>query len=320
MNNRLQLLLSQSPVTTYRWPFPEPNLATEFEQLCREQLGRGGRDVRIVEGFAIIDGVPGIHALHNLADTCAKLPTSEWRREIETHLQRSWPKNIQKIIDDVFEATPEQNAERLVVRLRRKNSMLNEVAEDYVWREDLPGLTTALALDVGGSIIGVPRNITCIWKLPDDQLFARALDNVPKFCDARPCGFVLPPPMRMRCDFMEGGAYAATRALRFQDTPLSKGKHGNILGLPVRDSLISWPIDEWPSEDVLGSLFSMAMGRHAEGPYPVTKHLYWLRPDGGFELQRCVPKDGKLMLLASTGFAQLRDQLRGESACDERAR
>ena len=99
-------------------------------------------------------------------------------------------------------------------------------------------------------------------------------------------------------------------ALRLGDLPMSKGQNGNLLAMPVRDSLLSWAIDSWPSDEQIGLAFHLARGRHAMGPYRVSNQLYWRRPDGVFEMQRCLPTSRGLRLVASVGFAQLRARLR----------
>ncbi len=310
MQNRCSFPDSKPQEPNNPWPFRDPAQTTEFERLCREALSAGGRDVRIVEGYALVAGQPGVHGLRNLAEHCAQLPQSMWENEIREHLALSAPERLRAIEDQVCNGGFESNASKLVVRLYPDSSSKDPGVAGCVHREDIPGLCTVLAVDMDRSIVGVPRALADAWGQSDDALFARALQNLPKHCTGKPCGFVLPKPMALRFEFLEGGPYAAASALRFDDLPLPKGRHGNLIGLPVRDSLISWAIDSWPSDDVLGSMFSMAHGRNGDGPYPVTRHIYWRRPDGVFEMQRSLPTSRGLRLVASTGFAQLRARLR----------
>lgn len=292
-----------------QWPFASQELATEFEQLCRDALTKDGRDVRIVDGCAFVAGQPGKIGLHNLADICAQLPQATWPMTIAEHLALSEGTRVQSLVDNLTGGSFEQLAEFLVVRLYPPPSEGGFHQEDFVQREDLPGLHTVLAIELCGSMMSVPRPVADLWGVPDEELFARAMQNVAKFCEGQPCAMEMPRPVRSRFEFLEGGSYAAVGALRFDKLPFRVGRHGNLLGLPVRDSLISWPIDEWPSDELLGAMFAMAQGRNQDGPYPVSRHLYWRKPDGTFEAQRGMGQGARVRLAASIGFAQLRSRL-----------
>ena len=299
-----------SPDPDYRWPFPDPAQVVEFERLCRESFSAGGRDVRIIKGFALVEGHPGLHGLGNLADECAQLPQPMWRDVIQRHARLSGFDNMVRISTQISLGGFEQNADRLSVRLYPEAAGAEPGVADCVQREDLPGLRTVLAVDVGESIAGLPKLVAQTWAKSDDELFARAIQNMPRLCQGEYYGMRMTRPKGALMEILEGGPYAATAALRFDELPLAKGRHGNLVALPVRDSLLSWPIDEWPSDDQIGLAFHLARGRHEMGPYRVSNQLYWRRPDGVFELQRGLSTSRGMRLVASVGFAQMRARLR----------
>lgn len=307
MSNRLSQSAHESPSS--RWPFGTRELAAHFERLCRDALAPDGEGVRIQDGIATVAGSPLRHALDNLAATCNQLPVAQWPAVIAQHFLKASPSSLQALTSLLLDGAFEEQQHRLVVRLQQEHSLPPPLAALHVHRCDLPGTWTLLAIDLGPSIVLVPRFLALRWNVPLDRLFARALQNLPGHCDAEVASLRLPPPVSTQMDFLEGGSYAAAAALRLQDCNLRLGVHGNLVCTPVRESLISWPIDEWPSDHVLRAMFRMAAGRHDEGPYPVSPHVYWRRPDGGYELQRGRQDGTSLQLLATPGFADLRCRL-----------
>lgn len=299
---------SQDP--DYRWPFPDPAQGIEFEQLCRESFSEGGRDVRILKGFALVEGTPGLHSLHNLADECAQLPQAMWREVIGRHAKLSGFDNLNRIANQISLGGFEQNAPNLSVRLYPESSASTTGVSECIQREDIPGLRTVLAVDVGQSIAGLHKIVARNWGKTDDELFARAFQNLSRLCQGDYFAMQAAQQRGPRLEILEGGPYAATAALRMGELPVAKGQHGNLVAMPVRDSFLSWAIDSWPSDENICGILQIVRARHAIGPYRVSNHLYWRRPDGVFEVQRCLPTSRGLRLVASVGFAQLRARLR----------
>lgn len=307
MSNRLH---SRHPdPAASRWPFADAALGQHFERLCREALARGGEGVVIADGIATVAGSSVRHGLDNLAATCNQLPLAQWPAVIAQHFLKSSPPSLRALTEAMLDGRFEDQQHRLVLRIQPENSLPLPLAAMHLHRVDLPGTWTLLALDLGASIVLVPRFLADRWGQPVEHLFLRALQNLPGYCDAEAASLRLPAPVATQMDFLEGGSYAAAAALRLKDCNVRLGTHGNLVCTPVRESLISWPIEECPSDHVLRAMFRMAGARYAEGPYPVSPHVYWRRPDGGYEVQRGRGEGESLQVLATPGFADLRRRL-----------
>lgn len=292
------------------WPFADPALGAHFERLCREALSPGGTGVAIEDGIATVSGSGVRHGLDNLASTCNQLPVPQWPSVIAQHFLKSSPASLRAITEAMLDAPFEDQQHRLVVRLQPENSLPAPLASMHLHRVDLPGTWTLLALDLGASIVLVPRFLAERWGKPIEHLFLQALQNLPGHCDAEAASLRLPAPVATQMDFLEGGSYAAAAALRLRDCNVRQGEHGNLVCTPVRESLISWPIDEWPSDHLLRAMLRMATARYAEGPYPVSPHVYWRKPDGTYEVQRARLLGESMQVLATPDFAELRRRLR----------
>lgn len=308
MQNRIESFAQTSPATG--WPFSDPAHAAYFEELCRSHLGTDGQPVVLEDGFARVEGEPVVHGLGNLASRCNLAPLAEWPELVEAHFAKSAPAVLQGLAQSVIEGDFEQQKTRLVVRIQHKDSLSDELLAMHVHRVDLPETRTLLALDLGGSILLVPKCIADSWNVAPGELFERGVQNLRQLGEGSAVTMALPPPIGLQFELYGDDSYGASSVLRFSELPMRTGRYGNLIGLPVRDSMISWPIDSWPSDQLIHTMFAMVDGRYHEGPYPVIPHIYWRKPNGTFQLQRGYRHKNHLQLLASAEFVRMRLRLK----------
>ena len=144
------------------------------------------------------------------------------------------------------------------------------------------------------------------WGLPArDELFARALDNLAQGSSSRWEDVDIPAPGAFPLQVLYGDCYATSHLLRLTARPPRLGAHGNLIGLPTRDMLFSWPIDSLPRPAILEALVAIAHGKFGDGPNSITSNLYWRRPDGLLEAQHGSIREHRARLAPSAGLADL---------------
>lgn len=297
-----------SPDAWPHHPFEHHEQRELFLRLVREHLGRHGDDVQMRGSYAAVAGQPWLHGLGNLAQMCQQRPIVDWPQVIADHLGRSEPERVLPAITALLGSGFDEIAGQLALRLHGEDYVHGR--EQYVvFRSDLPRTVTVLVLDLPGSMMAVPAGLLEHWNKPREQLFASALQNV--------AAMPMLPWQRMsladgvELDVLVGGHdYTTTHALRLCDCLPRRGRHGNLIAIPNRQVMLSHPIDGGAMLRVTSSMLQVALGMFREGPGSITPHLFWHRPDGGFEVQQGIGR-GKPQLAASPAFARLLRRLHG---------
>ncbi len=274
--------------------FDKRNVPSEILEDGRLRVGRGDRQE--------------FHQLRPLAEICAALPQAEWPTAITEHFGTL----IDVIRDLERRAVPtwETARERLRVRLHPV-SFLEEsgvTAEQIVCRRDLPGLLTCMVLDGEQSALVVPRADLDDWGRPLDAVFEIAVGNTRA---------VLAESLSEDIEeFGEFGSlrvstsesfYAASRVLWMADDPQFLGKHGALVILPWRQAVFAWPFDDVTRvQQVVVGLHGYAGKIADEVLTPLSRQVYWLRPDGEFLRFKFETDDaGQQSIIPPVGFAEL---------------
>lgn len=302
------LPIDPSPDALPGHPFEHAEQRDLFLRLVREHLGRHGDAVQIHGDAATVDGQPGLHGLTNLAQLCLQRPIVDWPEVIADHLGKSEPEHLFPAVGAALGGGFDEIAGRLALRI---------YGEDYVqgreqhlaYRIDLPRTVTMLVLDLPGSILAVPTVLMERLGQPREQLFERALLNVAAM--ATPPWQRLGLPDGCELDLLVcGHDYTTTHALRLADCLPRRGRHGNLIAIPNREVMVSHPIEGGAVLRVTSNMLGFALDTYREGPGSITPHLFWYRPDGGFEVQQGIGR-GKPQLAASPAFARLLRRLHG---------
>ena len=266
------------------YPFRDRELRNRFLQLVRERLGRGGRNVVIDNGMACVEGEPFVHGLSNLAGTCHMAPPAMWPRLVDEHFAKSDPGQLLGVLEDVASSDYAAQADRLVVRIHDQRVAQASWADHVLHRVDLPTTCSVLALDIGPSVMPVPKPIAEAWAVPVPELFACAMRNLPNLSKAR---WTRLPLLHLgdAVDVLSEDFHAAAHVLDAATFRDRTGRLGNLVGIPARGVLLSYRLEAAPTGLLLQTLLAMTHGKYHDGPGPITPHLFWRDLDGRFHVQ-----------------------------------
>ncbi len=293
------------------YPFHDKWRKERFLQLVREYLERGGKEVVIHEGVARVEGEPMLHGLSNLAQVCNQSPSDAWPRLVAEHLAKSDRPKMEAMVEDLAGSGYDQIASQLAIRIHPEDFLWGTLLDHIVHRRDLPGTLTVLVLDLPASALPVPVPIAESWGVPVASLFERALQNVAKCKAVRWMSLPLPPDGSVTIDALHGDFYASSHVLRTDAFLPRTGAFGNLIGLPTRGGMLSYPLDDLPTMRAIEAMLVITTGMFRDGPGSITPHLYWRTPTGQFLLQQGSNKGGKVQFAPSPEFVELMIQLRG---------
>lgn len=302
------ILPAQPFLATLGEPFSTAAERERFAELVRGWFQRRGRGVTIEPGPVAVDDEGTEHGLRNLAQVCAQAAAFEWPGLIAAHLAKNEPAHLAAVTAPLLEGDYDEVAERLAVRIYPADGLAQELQEATVCRTDLPGTISMLVLDGRETVSSVPRPVAEEWAVPDDDLFAQALSNLAR----RPGhwrSYVLrhtPTPL----DCFSGDFYAASRILCAGGLR-RVGAHGNLVAVPNRAFLLSYPLDALQSLAPIEALARMAHDRFQQGPGSISPHLWWRTPEGILHLQQTSLDGDRIRLAPSSGFLALHERLRG---------
>ncbi|MEZ6037879.1 MAG: hypothetical protein R3F29_10390 [Planctomycetota bacterium] len=287
------------------YPFHDPADKRRFLRLVRDRLGRGGHRVVIRDGAALVEGHPGWHSLRNLAQTCRQHPPAEWPRLVDHHFDLSDRLSTPEVVGDVFGGELDHQLDRVGVRIHPEEFVASGLGQHVLHRCDLPGTVSTLTLDVGPSVMQLPPLVAREWGLAEDELFARALRNLDALCTARWRRLSVPYGHGVELDVLCDDFYAAACALRPRASLPRVGRHGNLLAIPTRELLLSWPLDDLRTMHAIEVMVGMSCQAHRDGPGSIVPDLYWRGPDDRWERQRAAFPGGRVQLSPGPGFAAL---------------
>src|SRR5262245_4768855 len=304
MSNPHLRRLDPDPRAPSHSPFANPGCKNRFLRLVRTHLGRGGGAVTIANGVARVDGDPMVHFLANLAQACNLLPEQEWPQAVAAHFAKSDPERLRGEAAAMVEGGFAAQADRIVVRIYPPDALSARMSDHFVQRLDLAETVTVLALDIGTSLMPVPRPIADSWQVPDAQLFDRALGNLERSSCARWSYLAFPTPRKIGIDLLDGDFHAATHILR-RDPGLPRvGKAGNLIGIPACGVLFSYPLNKALDGLTLDSLLAVSLGKFHDGPNAISPHLYWRTPEGRLHAQRAQRHGGGRRFMPSPEFVE----------------
>lgn len=298
----------QAPI----YPFADRRTRRHFHDLVRAVLGRDGRRVSIEDGVAVVEGQPGRHGLGNLAQRCHGAPRERWPQMIAEHLGLSDVEALTKRTSDLLEQPFPVIREHLGVRVYPEQFVALPMQSQVVYRVDLPGTVTVVVIDLGPSMIALPVVVAESWPASPEELFAAGIANLTRLTRVERASVLLPTQPRAMVDVLSGDNFVSSHVLAPERVVPRLGKHGNLLAVPTREVLLSHPIEDGLALRTVESMLLMARGHFDHGVGSISPHLFWRRPDGGFECQQgsCEPEQGRVRVAPTPAFAELLAKLR----------
>jgi hypothetical protein len=249
-----------------------------FERLIAADLVRRGISCRFDDGTvrtqATSDG-EGWHSsglgLANIGQVCAASAESEWPAVIKSHFDSQ--ERSHREMDELLGADYSAVKSRLRVRLW-EHGVISDSIKEHTTQADLPGLDTALVMDLPSAVASINTTMVKRWGIPPEQLFARAIDNT--YSEVKPDIQRMSLPNAGKLLVAQANSYyTSSLILAIDRFPDLIGPHGSLISVPVRHLFLSYPIH---SADVLTAMKSMILVTHGlfrDGPGSVSNRVYW---------------------------------------------
>lgn len=247
----------------------------------------------------------------NIAQLCAQTDEAEWAKVIAEHFNRLEAAVAQANAEEVIPW--DQVKSRLTIRLMANEAVPEQFRGNAVWRRDLQGVATMLAIDYPETVATVSRASAVEWGLPDEQLFVQALENLSTIykVDAPVVKEVANGPLFL---FSADHFFAASHALLLAKMPECVGPFGAIVAIPTRHLMICCPINNFEIVKDIGVMLNIAHKAEADGPGSITRQLYFYR-DGTFALIHSeAGDDQQLRLTPPPELLQVLNELEALSA------
>lgn len=224
-------------------------------------------------------GSPGhdmSYGLTNLAQVCAAAGEKKWGAAIRKHFDGLFAAEMkhEAMLKDLEDYAKVRT--KLVVRVFDAEDAAQEGLK-LVTMKIAPGLVGALCIDLPEVTRSVSPETVRKWKKSATMLFAEAMDNVERMSKAklellpREDDGVVKSPLY---GVVGKTIYTAALAMRISSFKKAAGKHGTIVGVPTRDSLILAPFDDETIVPTISDVMFIAAGMHREGPGSVTPRVF----------------------------------------------
>jgi len=216
---------------------------------------------------------PGYWGLTNLAQNCAQIPESEWPALIREHFDRMERIGSRGEYLDSLAANWEEARTLLKVRIYPADLAHLEATVSH---EPAPGLRAVLVYDFPDSTATVYPDHTSGWKIPENDLFRIALQNVEAEEEPEATPFDLPGGAKIQV--LHGPSFfAASRILSLERYVSTDSPFGALVGVPTRHSLLYYPIQGLEVVPVIQAFLPLLDRLCDEGPGSITNQLYWWR-------------------------------------------
>lgn len=212
--------------------------------------------------------------LANLVQICATRTPAEFPGLIASHfdlLERAATQHqllASKIAD--WEYT------RPRLRIRLWDEEVRHALGNSVTRETIPGLLSALAIDLPESIDTVSTDLLRTWDKTPVELFDIARENT---WDA-----VKPKPKPLAPEHLgtiqiveEDSYYTASIALQIDRLPQLLGPHGAFLSVPSRGGMLALPFHTMTDLQLLAHMIRFTRHVFEQGPGSISHRLWWYR-------------------------------------------
>lgn len=283
-----------------------------FEKAVSAYFGSRGQSVEWSADKGMATATSGAQmGMGNLAQVCAQTPQADWEKVISEHFSRLETAVAQANADEFVPW--EEVRSRLTIRLMANEAVPEHFRGNTVWRRDLQGVVTMLAIDYPETVATVSRASAVEWGVPDEQLFAQAMENLATTyrVDAPVVKELANGPLFL---FSDDHFFAASHVLLLSGMPQCVGPFGAIVAIPTRHLMICCPVNNFEIVKDIGVLLNIAHKAETDGPGSITDQLYFYR-DGAFAVIHSeAGEDRQLRLTPPPELVQVLTELESSSA------
>jgi len=270
-----------------------PSELSTFYDAVEEYLESQGHTLEIKNGYAILQSGKAKIDLRNIAQDCRQTEEGHWRVIIENYFRQ-----IESIRENAFSVGDKPFAEvadLLAVRLWPNGTLQNVGAGNLIYREDLEGTISTLVLNLPDSIQAVTPQMATSWEKSKDELFNIGFDNVFAHCKPDIAETVLAGDIKTVTLSNNNDFLTATHVFFIEKYPNCIGKYGSLVGIPLRDIVVCYPINDNQIARAIQVLVPTIKDVYVEGPGSVSPYVYWYHEDC-FEAVHYVEKKNEFVL------------------------
>ncbi|MFX0065208.1 MAG: hypothetical protein ACFFC7_23805 [Candidatus Hermodarchaeota archaeon] len=268
---------------------------THFLKLVKNAITTQGLKVKIDEGIALVSYPEGRKVrmvLRNLAQECQKHEVADWSKIIEDYTNQILFR-IPQTKRPVEKLTDEEIQSMLTVRLVPESYLDSVQDTNPPVRNHIPSLVTALALDF-------PEHVQTLLQPQSVQALGRSLDElfdigmanirdrnrypvqIAPIKKSKAFEQVVDHLMLVAGDLVErlmvvtgNHYYVPTYALLFDEYPELVGRFGCLYGIPRRNVLMTYPIEDKEVINAAQKLLRLTEALFYSGPGALSPNMYW---------------------------------------------
>ena len=262
----------EEPADVPDWAaFFSPDEYKAFLDVVKAELGKGGEQYTIGDGFVRVAGSDGELGLSNLAQVAHVTERKEWPQLVSSHfanLRASTGRDLDALGGD-FEAVKAMLRVRLLADESMGGVSLGDIGGS---RAFAPGILMALVYDFPDSTASVPPNHVEGWPLGADAVWEIAIDNVR--LEPQPTRQDVPAQNGVFTMTIDDSFYVATRALRLADE-IPPGTVDAVFAVPNRHMLLWHAIHDLSVVGAMQGMMQVTSKAFLDGPGSISNQLYW---------------------------------------------
>jgi hypothetical protein len=167
-------------------------------------------------------------------------------------------------------------SKKIVVRLWSEGSLAQIGSENLVYKNDLPGTISVLALDLPDSIVGITPTQMNFWDKNPSELFSLGFQNVSRICKPKIIDVILADTIKTLMISKDNDYLTSTHILLLDDHSKCVGSYGTLTSVPTRDLVICYPLNKM--EDIRHAgviLADVTQDVSNQSPGSISPYLYW---------------------------------------------
>lgn len=259
---------------------------TQFQRFLKEEYAQRLRDVRIQDGvLSFPEGVDDTElGLAKLAQSFHESDSDSRRDLIERHVKR-----VEAAVEHPTGLSYEQAKDRLLVRLIPSSQV--ETTKTLIVSEELPGIKTVLVVDLPETVRSIGREEAKSWGKTPEELLKLGLANLAekKFPQAESLELI---PGLSAYFITQESLYVASKVLTLESHPEWLGRHGALVGVPTRQHLIVYPVEDSKALAAMELLSQLVVRLEEEGPGSVSPLLFYYDGDSLEAMSNRSDEDG----------------------------
>jgi len=213
------------------------------------------------------------YGLANLYQMCKQNPRGDWNAIVQSHFDSAL--NATKESSALVGSSFEKQREYISVRIYPEE-YINYVGKDNaIYQKLADGIVKVLVFDYPSAISNIKPSDAAVWKKDNNYLFDLGLKNAnekyhTEITKDTSTGYGI--YLVSSDDF-----FCTNTIIEFDKNPQLIGKQGSLIGVPNRNSVVSYPIDDKNVVNVIEKMIMIVKGMEGEGPGSISSNLYWYK-------------------------------------------